>query len=246
MIYPFGTRPKPKDLLAAINSTKAIQEEVPPTECKHRGCCCRAGCPNMYLTEYMAMREEHIDKLPKEDRLELLIGCIRYYLTRQYEENEGGKRVAQKPCLLLDENNDCTAYAARPLKCRLYGLIPTKMYRRVVEEVSKESGIRKSEIPLCVQCPYVEAGKGSTEITEDFIAGLEERIRKNDNSIGVSKAMHQLGYAFLTLHDWHIMCELGEDWMSKLSPIREQKSKEWKESFLQDLRKALDTGTNNE
>jgi Fe-S-cluster containining protein len=243
MIYPFGIKPKPKELLTAIGNTKSIQNTVPKTKCKHRGCCCKAGCPNMYLTEYMALRENYLDKLSREDKLELLINCIRYYLTKQYEDDAGRKKVANKPCLLLDENNSCKAYLARPLKCRLYGIIPIEMYRRVVEEVSNESGIKKTEIPLCVQCPYVEADKGSIEITENFIADLEERIKKNNNSIGISKVMHQLGYAFLTLHDWHIMCELGEEWMIKLSPIREQQSKEWKESFLKDLRRALDTGT---
>ena len=75
MIMPFGIDPKPVALIYAMEDTREAQAELPPTICKHRACCCKAGCPNMYCSEYMSLRESFVDRLDQEERLELLILC---------------------------------------------------------------------------------------------------------------------------------------------------------------------------
>jgi len=171
--------------------------------------------------------------------------CVRYYLLGQHEEVDGKKVPISKPCVHLADDNMCTVYEARPLKCRTYGLVPAGMHRRVVEEVSKESGVSKSEIPLCIQCPFVKVKPEFEEkfpdgvVPEEMIAKIESHLRGVDRELGIPAKMQKEGYGFLTFHDWHIMSVLGEGWMAQMTPIREEKSKAWKEAFLGDLKEAF-------
>lgn len=238
---PFGINPKPADVIAAIQGTRKIREDSPRTSCRHRGCCCRAGCPNMYYSEYLGLREGYLDRMPEPWRAEFLVQCVRYYLTRQFVDG----KVSEKPCLLLSPDNRCLAYADRPLKCRTYGLVPSAMHRLVVNSVSKDTGIEKKDLPLCVQCPFVRvadedrAAYPDDVVPEEQIARMEKEIRAKDQSLGISKRFQDLGLSFLTLHDWHVMCEMGEEWMAKLTPIRAEKGPEWKSKFIDDLRQAV-------
>lgn len=248
---PYGINPSRKDLREAKDLATLAYGDLPETTCKHRACCCKAGCPNMYFSEYMNIRDNHISKMNKEDRLDLLVQCVRYYLMPQYEEAEGKKTAVPKPCLLLD-GEMCSVYQHRPLKCRTYGLVPADMHRKVVAAVAKENGIPAEDIPLCVQCPFVKVAESSRDkfpdgvIPEEMIASIEDRISRADRGLGISKKLQEMGYGFLAFHDWHIMCELGETWMANLTPMRLHKDKEWKEKFIEDLKVALRTSNENE
>jgi hypothetical protein len=201
----------------------------------------------MYYIEYLGIREGFIDKQTIEWRAIFLIDCVRYYILGQFEgdQDNDGRKILQKPCLLLDKNNKCMSYADRPLKCRTYGLVPADMHRRIVSSVSEDSKIPKKNLPLCIQCPFVKIIKDDAHmypddvISSEEIAMMEKSIRTQDQVIGISKGFQDIGLAFLTLHDWHIMSEMGEEWMTKLTPIRANKVQEWKNKFLDDLSQAV-------
>lgn len=199
----------------------------------------------MYCTEYMALRKAYVDDLDKGSKQDLILKCVWYYILGQFDTKDGKPHSIEKPCPLLGDSGDCSAYDARPLKCRTYGLIPPEMHQRIVDQVSKESGVPKDLIPLSVQCPYVKISEEDKDrfpngtIPEEVIAEIEAQIKKNDNSIGISKGIQKMEMGFLAFHDWHMMCELGEDWMSKITPVRQHVSLEWKKNFMTDLRSAM-------
>ena len=102
MITPFGIKPKAIDLIRAIDETREIREKLPKTVCRHRGCCCRSGCPNMYYIEYLGLREGFIDRMENTWRAEFLIKCVRYYLLKQFEGDGSSKNPEQaSPSILV-------------------------------------------------------------------------------------------------------------------------------------------------
>jgi Fe-S-cluster containining protein len=199
----------------------------------------------MYYVEYMGLREGLLDRMPDSWRAEFIIQCVNYYLLKQFDGDGNNRIPTEKPCLLLDGDKKCMAYKDRPLKCRTYGLVPADMHRLIVESVSKDTKIEKKNLPLCVQCPFVKIVEEDRKsypddvVPAEKIAKMESEIRAKDQHLGISKKFQDLGLAFLTLHDWHIMSEMGEEWMSRLTPIRTEKSQEWKNKFLEDLRHAV-------
>lgn len=241
---PFGIGPSEDKVASAISEARACHEELPETTCKQRACCCKAGCPNMYYSEYLNMRT-NLDAMAPDESVDLLVKCVRQYLVGQTVEKDGKKSINQKPCVFLGRDNNCQVYAVRPMKCRTYGLVPARLHDEAVDQVSKEMGVPKNEVPLCVQCPFVKVKPEHShkfpdgKIPEDMIRGIEQRLRNADNSLGITKGIQNMGHSYLTFHDWHLMSELGEEWMATLTPIRQTKSEEWKDKFVQDLREAL-------
>ena len=238
--YPFGMNPTESQIESATGNLVKVYFKVPETTCSHRNECCKAGCPNMYFCEFLAIRRKFVDRWPKDKRLELTLGCLRYYVM-----GEG-----DRPCLFLGEDKMCSIYAWRHLKCRLYGLIPQKLYHWIVESVAQESGVKKEQLPLCSQCDQVrirpECVDGPCEekfpdgkIPEDSIRKMEGDLRDVDLSLGMPPAMQARGFGFLTYHDWHLLCELGPAWLEKLSEKRKNCDKEAKEQFLLELKTSL-------
>jgi Fe-S-cluster containining protein len=192
----------------------------------------------MYYSEFLSIYHGTVAKLPTWARLDLAVECVKRYLQRQ-------DVTKPKPCVFLGGDNMCRTYEFRPLKCRLYGLIPDSLYEWVVSKVSSESGVPKADIPLCVQCPFVKikpeyAGAFSSgKIPEEMIREIERKLRANDASLGIGEELQANEFSFLTYHDWHIMFELGEGWMALLTPLRLNLEEEKKEQFVASLKEAL-------
>lgn len=246
MKHPFGINPSDEDVVRVAREALASYSSLPETTCSHRACCCKAGCPNMYYSEYLSIRCNFIDDMGQDERLGLLLGCIRYYLFDQYEKDENGQKVPfPKPCLHLSDDNKCKVYGARPLKCRTYGLVPPSMHRRIVAQVASENKMDPADVPLCIQCPFVKVkDEYKTDfpdgyVGEDLIAEAEMALSQADRSLGISRKIQDEGFGFLTFHDWHIMSELGEGWMADLTPLRQKLTKDEKEKFVEDLKTAF-------
>jgi Fe-S-cluster containining protein len=192
----------------------------------------------MYYAEFLSIYEGHVQALPPQARLDLTIECVRRYLQKQDVERP-------KPCVFLGESNMCGVYPFRPLKCRLYGLIPSDLYDKNVSDLSSESGVPRERIPLCQQCDRVKIKPEfydrfpEGKITTEEMKRLESSLRANDRVAGVPKAVQDKGFGYLTYHDWHIMFELGEEWMERLTPLRTKLGDEEKEHFLASLKSAL-------
>jgi len=236
--FPFGLKPKDAAISSAIKEARACYDGLPETTCSSRGICCRAGCPNMNLAEFLSMREGCVDRMTKEERQDLTLACLRSYLRKQ-------EPMKPKPCPLLGQDMKCKAYAVRPLRCRTYGLIPKETYEKMVYAVAEQEKISPAWLPLCVQCPLVKVKEEWKEkfpdgrVPEGMIVEREARLKGNDLKLGVPEEKQKKGFSYLAYHDWHVMSELGEDWMSTLSEIRLRGSDTTKEEIVKALKKAL-------
>jgi Fe-S-cluster containining protein len=237
-MHAFGINPSDGEVGAAIGAARASYGPLPETTCDHRAICCRAGCPNMYYAEFLSIHDGHVLGLTEEQRLDLTIECVKRYLQTQKVENP-------KPCVFLGEGNMCKTYQYRPLKCRLYGLIPADLYERNVDDLSAEMGVPKEGIPLCQQCDRVRVKPEFKDrfpdgkVPSDEIKALEAALRSNDRRLGVPKKVQDAGFGYLTYHDWHVMFELGEEWMARLTALRTTLGDAEKEHFVSALKDAL-------
>lgn len=242
--HPFDMSPLPSQVDRAIDATQATYKPLPETTCDHRGICCRAGCPNMYYAEFLGIYRKFVLPMGKDERVDLTLQCLRMYLKPQSVEDT-------KPCVFLKDNN-CSVYASRPLKCRLYGLYPSSLYRRMVSGVASDMGVPEEKLPLCTQCDRVKikpeyAKEYPTgKIPEHVVAQAEKALRDNDRFLGIPAKMQVSGYGYLTYHDWHIMCELGEKYMELLSRVRTSWTSEKKELLIQDMKKLLSSACGTE
>ena len=222
----------------AIEKVEQLVADLPETTCAHRGICCRAGCPNMTLGEYLWISRDYVEKLDRNERLSLILTCVSLYLDKQDPRR-------WRPCPLLTEDMKCKAYLARPFRCRTYGLIPEELYRRMANEVEKETGIPSTFTPLCIQCKLVKMKPEFLEkypggkITEGKIVEIERSLRENDKELGVSEQTQKEGFSYLTFHDWHLLFCLGGAMMSHLSKIRIEGDKAAKESFMKLLKEQI-------
>jgi Fe-S-cluster containining protein len=215
----------------AIKTVENLVSAVPDTTCGHRGICCRAGCPNMTLGEYIWISRDYVEKLSRDDRLDLLMRCVKLYIERQ-------DPTKWRPCPLLTDDMKCKIYHARPFRCRTYGLIPEKMYRNMVERVEKETKVPSSFTPLCIQCKLVKMKPEFADrypdgkIPEQMIKDIEQQLRENDRELGVKEEVQNAGFSYLTFHDWHLLLTLGDEMMEALTKVRLQNDKQEKEQFL--------------
>jgi Fe-S-cluster containining protein len=215
----------------AIEKIQSLVSAIPETTCSHRGICCRAGCPNMTLGEYVWISRDYVEKLSKDQRLDLIMRCVKQYITPQ-------DPTKWRPCPLLSEDMKCQVYTARPFRCRTYGLIPEKMYRDMAERVEKETKVPSTFTPLCIQCKLVKIKPELADkfpggkISEEMIVDIETRLKANDRELGIEDKVQDAGFSYLTFHDWHLLLTLGDQVMESLTKVRLQKSNAAKEHFL--------------
>jgi len=219
------------DVKKGIERVKKLVSGLPETTCSSRGICCRAGCPNMTVGEYLRIHHEHVEKLTKEERIELIVKCVKLYIEPQ-------DPTGWRPCPLLSEDMKCEAYLARPFRCRTYGLIPNDLYRNMVERVEKETKVAATNMPLCIQCQLVKVKPEFEEqfpggvIPENMIKKIESQLRENDRELGIEEDTQEEGFSYLTFHDWHLLFSVGEKIMSYLTQLRLSKDKSSKERFI--------------
>lgn len=240
--FPFGIDPTEKQVAGAVDAVRAVYYGTPETTCCSLAECCSAGMPNIYFSEFLAIRRGAVDVMNDEQRTNLTVECIRRYLQTQEKK---------KPCAFLKENK-CSIYENRPLKCRLYGLIPNDLYDEVAEAVAAEMKRPRAEVPLCTQCPLVKVKPEFLErfpdgkVPRSAIENMENSLRKLDRDLGMKKETQDQGFGFLTYHDWHLLFEFGEEWMEKLTKLRISWNDEKKEQFILSLKSALEARSADE
>jgi Fe-S-cluster containining protein len=235
---PFRTKLRDSKKRRAIGVVREQMERLPRTTCEGRIQCCNTGCPNMTYSEYLSMREAFIDGMGKQGRLDLIIKCVRRYITKQ-------DPLLPRPCVLLTEHGTCSVYESRPFRCRTYGLISSKMYERMARAAANDAGVPVGKMPLCHQCPKVKVKPEDADsfpdgrIPDDLMEEMEAILQDNDLNLGIPLVVQKQGMAYLTIHDWHLMTELGEAWMGNLSAIRLSDSTMAKEQFVAALKDAV-------
>ena len=158
------------------------------TECKHNVCCCNISCPQMSYSEFSSLINEVWNKFSQKEKLGLLLTSLEYFFKNDFKK--WGMETLLKPCLLLDKDTKmCRVYETRPLNCRLYGLWPKEEYEKRVdrfEKVYAPLGLKRSDLPLNTQCPFVKRVDDSTPITTEVIAEMFAKLDRIDEEVGQS------------------------------------------------------------
>ena len=155
------------------------------TMCRRNLTCCLVGCPQMHFSEFSSLINEVWNTSNKLNKIDLICLSVEYFFRSEFEK--WGIQSLQKKCLLLDEKNrGCKYYKNRPLNCRLYGLWPKKEYKERVDKFEKayKGLLKRKELPLNKQCPYVKRIDESIELTMEVINDLFSQLDVLDKKIG--------------------------------------------------------------
>ncbi len=104
MIHPYGMKPSDYEIVEAVKKTNNVYNKMEDPEVEPRDL--GVGGPEMYYCEFLNVRMNYVDKLSKQERLDLTIACIKRYL-----EIESAEKID-----LFDKEK---AYEWRPLECRV-------------------------------------------------------------------------------------------------------------------------------
>jgi Fe-S-cluster containining protein len=205
------------------------------TTCNHRCECCNVAMPACNYCEFVQIITELWGKLDKKEKVFLLCKSLEYFFKNDYKK--WGMSIFIKPCLLLDKKtNLCRIYESRPISCRLYGLWPENDYNQRVDKFEKAYaplGIKREDLPLHKQCPYVKRKDDSIPLTTEVINSLFKKLDEMDVKIGeFSKLQVSQKENYRTFHDWILLKVLGEEWLTKLTTFALEASREAMENQI--------------
>jgi len=184
------------------------------TECDRRLCCCKVGCPQMNYCEFVNLITFIWNNFSNEEKINLVVKSIEYFFKYEYEK--WGMDSLKKPCMLLDlENKNCKVYSRRPLSCRLFGLWPEEEYEQRVAKFEKaysKYGLKREDLPLNNQCPFVKRTNSDTTLTKSIIDELFNKLDGLDKVVGdFSSVRIRQKENYRTFHDWLLVKIFGED-----------------------------------
>jgi Fe-S-cluster containining protein len=212
------------------------------TTCEHNLCCCKVAMPSMNYCEFVQIATDLWKDLDREQQIEIILKSLQYFFMYDYEKWHGDSLI--KPCMFLNGGKKiCEIYENRPLNCRLYGLWPKDIYERRVdkfEKVYERYGLKREELPLNKQCPFVKRKNEDKPITEEVINDLFKKlddmdfIMENFTKLQISQKEN-----YRTFHDWLLLKIFGEDWLTKLTTFIMAADKTVMELQLIEIQKAL-------
>ena len=212
------------------------------TTCNHQCECCKVAMPQINYSEFIQIIS-NVWKRAHEEVIEVICTSLEYFFRYEYEK--WGMATMVKPCMLLDGNNMCSVYEDRPLSCRLYGLWPREMYENRVDKFAKayeRYGLKREDLPLNTQCPYVKRKDDSVALTPEIIQGLYDQLDKLDQTVGsFSNAQIRQKENYRTFHDWLLLKVLGEDWLSLITTFILAADKDMMEDQIAVLKNVIRT-----
>jgi len=216
-IIPFKSKSKPISLKERLKRVYYDTVSL-DTTCSGRCECCKVAMPQMNYCEFTQLINEIWESTDRARKIDLICTSIEYFFRNEFEK--WGMDTLVKPCMLLTEDGKCGHYESRPLSCRLYGIWPEKAYNERVDKFEKayEGLLKREELPLNTQCPFVTRVDESKELTIEVINDLYEQLDKIDEKIGDFSAL-QISQKenYRTFHDWLLLKIFGEQWLSNLT-----------------------------
>ena len=203
-----------KDKLDEIYNSSACLD----TTCQSNCICCKTAMPQMNYCEFCQLADEIWRTTSRSEQIKLICSSIEYFFRNEFEK--WGKESLIKPCLLLADDGKCRFYMSRPLSCRMYGLWPESTYNARVDKFEKayEGLLKREELPLNKQCPYVKRTDETVPLTDDLINYLYKQLDELDKKIGGFSDL-KIGQRenYRTFHDWLLLKIFGEEWLVKLT-----------------------------
>ena len=189
------------------------------TTCKHSGICCNVAMPAMNYSEFVQIVTGLWGNLSKDEKISIICTSVEYFFKNEYSKWDKDSLV--KPCMLLGSDGLCKCYSDRPLNCRLYGLWPKEDYERRVdkfESAYSQYGLKREDLPLNTQCPYVKRVDETVPLTIDLINELFKKIDNLDKDTGgFSTLQVEQKENYRTFHDWLLLKVYGERWLTILT-----------------------------
>jgi Fe-S-cluster containining protein len=197
--------------------------------------------PQLNRCEFLNIVTEIWDATSDEDKLELIFKSVEYFL--RYDYKKWGMDSLVKPCMLLDKDNLCGHYLKRPLSCRVYGLWPKEDYENRVNKFEKAYaplGLKREDLPLNTQCPYVKRIDDKIPLTSELINSLFSKLDDIDKKMfNYSSLQISQKENYRTFHDWLLFTILGEDFLTKLTTFALAADKETMEAQLKAIKEVF-------
>ena len=230
-----------KRMVSLKEKLKAIYNSVNlNTTCEGRCECCKVAMPQMNYCEFTQLVNEVWDKEPEQAKKQMIKTSVRYFFYNDFEKFE--MKTLIKPCQLLSMDGKCRYYSSRPLSCRMYGLWPDDLYEKRVDKFEKayEGLLKREEIPLNKQCPYVKRVDDEEPLTEEIIEDMFAKLDKLDAQMQkFTPAQLENRENYRTFHDWLLWSVLGEDRLVMLSTYALSADPELIEEFIEELSKEI-------
>jgi len=209
------------------------------TTCNHLCECCKTACPSMNYSEFINLINVIWNNTNKEYKLKLICKSIEYFF--KVDVQKWGTDIFYKPCMLLEDNR-CHWYAYRPMNCRIYGLWPEKEYKERVdrfEQMYKEYGIKREQIPLNTQCPNVKLAKDQ-KIDIAVINDMFTQLDNLDKQIyGFSDLETKERSNYRTFYDWLMLKVFGEEALVSFSNFMMAADRKIIEEQIEEIKKAV-------
>ena len=204
--------------------------------------CCNVAMPQMNYSEFVQLATELWDKSTDSSKKDIICKSVEYFFKNEYEK--WGMESLVKPCQFVDPVGRCTVYETRPLSCRAYGLWPEEEYEKRVdrfEELYKEHGLTRDDLPLAKQCKMIRRADGSTELTMAEFDKLFGQLDDLDKKIGnFSNLQVKNKENYRAFHDWLLLKVFGEDWLTMLTNFMMSATKDQMLDQMVQLRVVID------
>ena len=210
------------------------------TTCKGSVACCNISCPSMNFSEFSQLINEIWDTTSKSEKIELICTSIEYFFRHDFEK--WGMESLVKKCILLSNEGKCRYYSSRPLNCRMYGLWPDDIYKARVDKFEKayEGLLKREELPLNTQCPYVKRVDNTVPITKELIDGLFAQLDNLDKKIGnFTDVQIENKENYRTFSDWLLLKTFGEAWLVNLTNFAQAADKDAMIDLINNLKKSV-------
>lgn len=212
---PYGVDTSESNTLGPLMSLNILYNEMPATtgcgDCAkingedNKDWCCRKHNPSMYYCEFLKVFKL-FTTWSKSKRTEFILRAVKNYLSNSLS----------KGCIFYKDG--CQCYSARPLSCRLYGVIPQESWDRRHKILQDRYGDQFQPVQ---QCSLV---KSKTPVTVEMEHKWFLHTKKCEERLGVvpnAISLHDSGGgSYRTFHD-HLLIELFPDSiLSHLTKIR--------------------------
>jgi Fe-S-cluster containining protein len=185
--------------------------------------CCQSQSPQVLYSEFCNAWRYINKHWSKQEVLELVLRAVRNYLSNKFA----------KGCVFWSQETKlCQIHDARPLACRVYGVMPDEEWKPKYErlkvlypdEVREQCGLIKTEDGKPVT-------KAQTDVWWKLLTDIEAsqgiaRNRMHDGPSGTYRTFHD--HIVLSLYDRKILTILSE--------MRLNASEEAKEKFIAEIR----------
>ena len=190
-----------------------LYRQVPSGSCEGSARCCSESV-NMFYSEFINV----VETLRQHATLEYYtVKALQYYLT---------ELVIIGKCPLLQEDNLCSCYEARPLPCRIFGHLNRTEYeenyqavlaenRAAADELRGEYGIDVPQALTEQKIPFCLSFKSDSSFTAEQRDDLVDRLFGIESTFLVKELLDAEDFG-LSLVQWFAYTLLGREQAQKL------------------------------